>query len=51
MTEAQLFHGTFTLKRIWAAPPHRVFDAWSDPQLKAQWFTGPPERCIARRSG
>ncbi|MDX0694557.1 ATPase [Sinorhizobium medicae] len=51
MTEAQLFHGTFTLKRIWAAPPHRVFDAWSDPQFKAQWFTGPPERwTLLRRS-
>lgn len=44
MTTAPLFHGTFTLKRVWAAPPDRVFDAWSDPQLKAQWFTGPQER-------
>lgn len=29
---------------MWNADPERVFAAWSDPQLKAQWFTGPPER-------
>lgn len=51
MTPAPFFHGTFTLKRVWAAPPHRVFDAWSDPELKAQWFTGPPDRwTLLRRS-
>ncbi len=36
-------HGTFTLNRTWKASPERVFRAWSDPQVKAQWFTGPPE--------
>ncbi len=36
-------HGTFTLNRTWKAAPERVFRAWSDPQVKAQWFTGPPE--------
>lgn len=51
MTEASFFHGTFTLKRVWAATPDRVFGAWSDPLLKAQWFTGPPERwTLLRRS-
>jgi len=44
MTEAHLFHGTFTLNRVWAARADRVFEAWSDPHLKAQWFTGPAER-------
>jgi len=39
-----LYHGTFTLKRVWAASPTRVFEAWSNPELKAQWFTGPPQR-------
>ncbi len=35
------FHGTFTLRRQWAATPERIFRAWSDPELKLQWFTGP----------
>ncbi|OHV77918.1 SRPBCC family protein [Ensifer sp. LCM 4579] len=51
MTAAPFFYGTFTLKRVWATPPERVFGAWSDPHLKAQWFTGPPERwTLLRRS-
>lgn len=49
MTVVPFFHGTFTLERVWAVPPSRVFEAWSDPQLKAQWFTGPPERWTLRR--
>ncbi len=38
------FHGTFTLRRRWAASPQRVLNAWSDPEVKAQWFTGPADR-------
>lgn len=44
MTVTPFCHGTFTLKRVWAAPPARVFRAWSDPELKAQWFTGPKDK-------
>ena len=44
MTITPFCHGTFTLQRVWAAPPARVFRAWSDPELKAQWFTGPKDR-------
>jgi uncharacterized protein YndB with AHSA1/START domain len=33
-------HGTFTLERVYPAPPARVFAAWSDQQAKAQWFGG-----------
>jgi uncharacterized protein YndB with AHSA1/START domain len=33
-------HGTFTLERVYPAPPERVFAAWSDPEAKAQWFGG-----------
>ena len=36
-------HGTFTLTRAWATSPTRVFSAWSDPKIKAQWFSGPPD--------
>lgn len=51
MTEARFFHGTFTLRRVWAASPERVFAAWSDPRIKAQWFTGPAQRwTLLRRS-
>jgi len=51
MTKACLFHGTFTLNRVWAASPERVFAAWSNPELKAQWFTGPPQQwTLLRRS-
>lgn len=51
MTGTPLFHGTFTLKRLWAASPARVFGAWCDPQIKAQWFTGPAEKwTLIRRS-
>lgn len=51
MDNTPLFHGTFTLKRLWAAPPERVFAAWSDPNIKAQWFTGPADKwTLLRRS-
>jgi len=51
MTTDRLFHGTFTLKRTWATAPARVFSAWSDPEVKAQWFTGPPgEWSLIKRS-
>jgi uncharacterized protein YndB with AHSA1/START domain len=33
-------HGTFTLERVYPAPPAPVFAAWSDPEAKAQWFGG-----------
>jgi uncharacterized protein YndB with AHSA1/START domain len=33
-------HGTFTLERVYPAPPARVFAAWADPGAKAQWFGG-----------
>jgi uncharacterized protein YndB with AHSA1/START domain len=34
-------HGEFTLERSYDAPPARVFEAWRDPELRAQWFVGP----------
>ncbi|MEF3366889.1 SRPBCC family protein [Methylocystis sp. 9N] len=43
MTALPSFHGTFSLKHIWAATPQRIFSAWADPAFKAQWFRGPPE--------
>lgn len=43
------FHGTFTIKRVWSATPQKIFNAWADPALKAQWFRGPPERWVEQR--
>lgn len=40
MTEHSVTHGTFTLERVYAAPPSRVFAAWADPAAKARWFAG-----------
>jgi uncharacterized protein YndB with AHSA1/START domain len=51
MTVTPFCHGTFTLRRTWATSPAHVFRAWSDPELKAQWFTGPKDRwTMTRRS-
>lgn len=44
MSVLPLFHGTFGVKRVWAATPQRIFNAWADPALKAQWFRGPPQK-------
>jgi uncharacterized protein YndB with AHSA1/START domain len=33
-------HATFTLERVYSAPPQRVFAAWSDRAAKARWFAG-----------
>lgn len=34
-------HGTFTIERDLPHAPERVFAAWSDPEAKAAWFSGP----------
>ena len=36
-------HATFTIERIYNATPQRVFDAFRNPEAKAQWFTGTSE--------
>ena len=35
---------TVTVRRRFAAPPERVFDAWLEPKLVAQWMFGPSVR-------
>ncbi|HEU4561150.1 MAG TPA: SRPBCC family protein [Longimicrobium sp.] len=37
MSEPSVTHSTFAIERTYAAPPPRVFAAWSDPQQKARW--------------
>ncbi|MGB0085620.1 MAG: SRPBCC family protein [Rhodomicrobiaceae bacterium] len=41
MNNPTLVHGNFTTERIYDAAPTRVFEAWSNPELKARWFIGP----------
>lgn len=38
MTEKTAVHSTFTIERIYAAPPARVFGAFADPALKRRWL-------------
>ena len=40
-------HGSFKIERRYPAKIARVFAAWTDPALKAQWFIGPPQTWTA----
>jgi uncharacterized protein YndB with AHSA1/START domain len=43
MTERSIVHATFVVERSYPAAPARVFAAWADPAIKAQWFGAPDE--------
>lgn len=43
-------HGEFTLERRYELSPARVFEAWRDPELRAQWFVGPENWTALERS-
>jgi uncharacterized protein YndB with AHSA1/START domain len=43
MTTRSAVHETFRVERHYDAAPARVFQAFADPQVKAQWFAGPAE--------
>jgi uncharacterized protein YndB with AHSA1/START domain len=38
---SSIVHASFSVERTFSAPPARVFAAFADPELKAQWFHGP----------
>jgi uncharacterized protein YndB with AHSA1/START domain len=42
MSQPRIEHDTFTIERTLSAPPERVFEALSNPEIKARWFAGPP---------
>jgi uncharacterized protein YndB with AHSA1/START domain len=39
--EPSTVQSTFTIERIYDAPPERVFEAWAEHAAKSRWF-GPP---------
>lgn len=39
MSAPSVRHDTFVIERTYAARPARVFVAWSDPAVKARWFS------------
>jgi uncharacterized protein YndB with AHSA1/START domain len=39
VTDRRVVHSTFSLERVYPAPPARVFAAWADPVAKARWFS------------
>lgn len=41
MTKHTTQHATFVIERTFNAPPALVFSAWSQPEAKSKWFTGP----------
>ena len=43
MSKPTVTHDTFTLERVYDASPARVFAAFSQPELKSQWFNAPEE--------
>jgi uncharacterized protein YndB with AHSA1/START domain len=42
MSDRSVVHTTFTLERVYPAPPEKVFGAWADPKVKVRWFAGDP---------
>ncbi|WNC16304.1 SRPBCC family protein [Brevibacillus brevis] len=43
MSDRFVTHDTFTIERFYAAPPEKVFAAWSNPTSKARWFSKPEQ--------
>lgn len=37
-------HGTFVIERKFDYDPAFVFRAWTQPEAKARWFNGPPDK-------
>ncbi len=42
--------GEFAIERWYDVPPARVFGAWAEPEIRAQWFAGPDHWTEIERS-
>ncbi|HYB10219.1 MAG TPA: SRPBCC family protein [Alphaproteobacteria bacterium] len=49
MNNPAVVHGTFAIERLYESSPVRVFAAWADPEIKAQWFVGPEGWTLVKR--
>jgi uncharacterized protein YndB with AHSA1/START domain len=47
---APAVHGSFTMERVFAAPPARVFFALTNREAKAKWFAGGDQYTVVERS-
>lgn len=43
-------HGEFTVERRYEVPVSRVYAAWCEPELRAQWFAGPDNWTLTERA-
>lgn len=50
MSPKPIPHGSFVIERHYPSTPDRVWAAWTDPALKAQWFIGPPSWTLLGRT-
>ncbi len=48
--ETSPVHGSFEIERTFDADCGQVFQAWSDPEIKARWFIGPESWSPVERS-
>ena len=43
MSERSTEHATFRIERVYSALPKRVYQAWTNPKMKARWY-GPTDK-------
>ncbi len=45
MGEPSVEHATFTIERVYPALPKRVYQAWTNPEMKARWYGPTDQKC------
>src|SRR5262249_51646078 len=50
MTSRSIVHASFTITRVYDAPPARVFQAFADERSKQKWFGGPGNWTLFKRA-
>ncbi len=49
MSNRSVVHASFTITRVYDAPPARVFKVFSNEEAKRKWFAGPPGWTLLKR--